>query len=203
MTVQVFCALCNRCAVISATGVLWFLFLFDRCAVICVTYVLCVVWQLCYDLCDRCVVRYVCYDLCDRCAMNCIFMWQVCCDLCDRCAVNCFSFIMWQICCDLCHLCAIIYVTVVLWFKYVTCLWGGGIAQWLECRSRDCKVAGSNPCRSGGIIIFFSRVNFLCWLLFRYPFHSRVTAVARKRSRSFCQMCRWQVTAKHACILRM
>ena len=31
----------------------------------------------------------------------------------------------------------------------------------------------------------------------------RVTAVARKRSRSFCQKCRWQVAAKHACILRM
>ena len=29
--------------------------------------------------------------------------------------------------------------------------------------------------------IFFSRVNFLCWRLFRYPFHPRVTAVARKR----------------------
>ncbi len=33
-------------------------------------------------------------------------------------------------------------------------------------------------------------------LLFRYPFHPRVTAVARKRPRSFCQKCRWQVTAK-------
>ena len=32
---------------------------------------------------------------------------------------------------------------------------------------------------------FFSRVDFLCWLLFLYPFHPRVTAVARKRSRSF------------------
>ena len=50
---------------------------------------------------------------------------------------------------------------------------------------------------------FFSRVDFLCWLLFRYPFHPRVTAVARKRSRSFCQKCRWQVTAKHAYTLRM
>ena len=39
--------------------------------------------------------------------------------------------------------------------------------------------------------------------LFRYPFHPRVTAVARKRSRSFCQKCRWQVTAKHTCILPM
>ena len=51
--------------------------------------------------------------------------------------------------------------------------------------------------------IFFSRVDFLCWLLFRYPFHPRVTTVARKKSRSFCQKCRWQVTAKHAYTLRM
>ena len=70
---------------------------------------------------------------------------------------------------------------------------GAGIAQWLERRTRDWKVAGSNPCRSGGRI-FFSRVDSLCWLLFRYPFHPRVTTVARKRSRSFCQKCRWQVT---------
>ena len=79
---------------------------------------------------------------------------------------------------------------------------GAGIAEWLERRTRDWKVAGSNPCRSGGRI-FFSRVNFLCWLLFWYPFHPRVTAVAHKRSRSFCQKCRWQVTAKHAYTLRM
>ena len=77
-----------------------------------------------------------------------------------------------------------------------------GIAQWLERRTRDWKVAGSNPCWSGGRI-FFSRVNFLCWLLFRYPFHPRVTAVARKRPRSFCLKRRWQVTAKHAYTLRM
>ena len=55
---------------------------------------------------------------------------------------------------------------------------------------------GSSPSRSGGRILF-ARVNFLCWLLFRYPFHPYVTAVARKRSRSFCQKHRWQVTAKH------
>ena len=79
---------------------------------------------------------------------------------------------------------------------------GAGIAQWLERRTRDWKVAGSNPCWNGGRI-FFSRVNFLCWLLFWYPFHPRVTAVARKRSRSSCQKCRWQVTAKHAYTLHM
>ena len=82
------------------------------------------------------------------------------------------------------------------------CRKGAGIAQWLEHRTRDWKVAGSNPCWNGGRI-FFSRVDFLCWLLFRYPFHPRVTTVARKKSRSFCQKCRWQVTAKHAYTLRM
>jgi len=40
-------------------------------------------------------------------------------------------------------------------------------------------------------------------LLFRYPFHPHVTTVAHKRSRSFCQKCRWQVTAKHTYTLRM
>ena len=34
--------------------------------------------------------------------------------------------------------------------------------------------------------------------LIRCPFHPHVTAVARKRLRSFCQKCRWQITPKHA-----
>ena len=80
--------------------------------------------------------------------------------------------------------------------------WGAGIAQWLERRTHDRKVPGSSPGRSGGRI-FFPMVIFLCWLLFRYPFHPRLTAVARKRSRSFCQKCRWQVTAKHTYTLPM
>ena len=33
--------------------------------------------------------------------------------------------------------------------------------------------------------------------LIRCPFHTRATAVARKRPRSICQKCRWQVTPKH------
>ena len=82
------------------------------------------------------------------------------------------------------------------------CICGVGIAQWLEQRTCDRMVMGSNPCWSGGRI-FFSRVSFLCWLLFWYPFYLRVTAVARKRPRSFCQKCGWQVTAKHAYTLRM
>ena len=80
--------------------------------------------------------------------------------------------------------------------------WIAGIAQWLERRTRDRKVVGLNPCWSSGRI-FFSRLNFLCWLLFRYLFHPRVTAVARKRPQSFCQKCRWQVTAKHTHTLHM
>ena len=81
-------------------------------------------------------------------------------------------------------------------------VWGAAIAQWLKYRTRDWKITGSNPCWNGGKI-FFSRVDFLCWLLFWYPFHPHVTTVAHKRSRSFCQKCRWQVTAKHAYTLRM
>ena len=64
-----------------------------------------------------------------------------------------------------------------------------GTAQLLESLTCDRKVPGSSPGRSGGRIAF-SRVNFLCWLLFRYPSHPRVNAVARKRSRPFCQRCR-------------
>ena len=45
------------------------------------------------------------------------------------------------------------------------------------------------------------RENFLA--VFRYPFHTRVTAVSRNISRSICQKYRWAVTAKHACTLCM
>ena len=38
---------------------------------------------------------------------------------------------------------------------------------------------------------------------FQYVFHPCVTAVACTRSQSFCQKCRWQVTAKHTCTLPM
>ena len=77
---------------------------------------------------------------------------------------------------------------------------------WLSGRAPDSwlKGAGSCPGRSGWRI-FFSRINFLCWLFVRYAFHPHVTAVARKfkRSQSFFQRCRWEVRAKHTCILCM
>ena len=70
------------------------------------------------------------------------------------------------------------------------------IACWLERWTCDWKVVSSNPSRSGGRICFSSQ---LCVpTLIRCPVHPRVTAVARKRSRLFCQKCRWQVTTKHA-----
>ena len=58
------------------------------------------------------------------------------------------------------------------------------------------KGPGFESGRSGGKLVL-SRINIACRLLFRYPFHPRVTAVARKRSRPFCQKCTWQVTVKH------
>ena len=101
--------------------------------------------------------------------------------------------------------CGFYFLCVLACSFFFLCVCGisrQGIAQWLERWTRDWKVVGSNPCGSGRRIVF-SRVNFLCWFLFRYPFHPRVTAVTHKRSWSSCQKCRWQVTAKHACTLRM
>ena len=56
-------------------------------------------------------------------------------------------------------------------------------------RTRDWKVAGSNPVLAGAAGEFSSPGSTFCaqWLLFRYPFHPRVTSVhVSKRSRSFC-----------------
>jgi len=63
---------------------------------------------------------------------------------------------------------------------------GSGDGSVAEQRTRDRTVSGGR--------IFFSEVKFLCLLLFLYPFHPRVASVGRKRSRSFCQKCRWLVT---------
>ena len=63
-------------------------------------------------------------------------------------------------------------------------------------QTRDRKVVNSSPGRSSGRI-FFSIVNFLCWLLFGVC-STCVAAVACKRPPSFCQKRRWQLTTKHA-----
>ena len=76
--------------------------------------------------------------------------------------------------------------------------WVAGIAQWLERRTRDWKVAGSSPGRRENSLLQ-GQVYMLTLIL--VSVRPPVTAVAR--SRSFCQKCRWQVTAKHACTCRM
>ena len=83
---------------------------------------------------------------------------------------------------------------------HVIVQWIGSRDCWLERRTRDRKVASSNHGRSGGEFFFLQ--SLLCVLtLTRCPFHTRVTTVTRKRPRSFCKKCRWQVTPKHAYIL--
>ena len=84
----------------------------------------------------------------------------------------------------------------VVKFPVLILLWGARIAQWLERRTRVRLPAGA-------LREFSSPGSAFCADLFSYPFHTRITAVACKRSRSFCQKCRWRVTAKHACTLRL
>ena len=48
---------------------------------------------------------------------------------------------------------------------------------------------------------FSSPGSTFCANSFWYPFHPCVTAVAHKRSWSFCQKCMWRVTAKPTCTL--
>ena len=95
------------------------------------------------------------------------------------------------------------------------CIWPGVNIHLLSCLLRgsgDSSVVRASDSWSKGPGFesrqerrenFFSGVSFMCWLLFRYPFHPCVTAIAHKRSRSFCQKRRWQVTAKHTYTLSM
>ena len=60
--------------------------------------------------------------------------------------------------------------------------------------SKDCEFESWQERREN--VLFQSQ---LCVLtLIRCPSRPRVTAVARKRPRSFCQKCRWQVRPKNA-----
>ena len=58
---------------------------------------------------------------------------------------------------------------------------GSGDSLVVEHHTPDRKVLGLSPGRSGGRF-FFIQASFLCWLLFQYPFHRCVTAVACKIS---------------------
>ena len=75
------------------------------------------------------------------------------------------------------------------------CFLGSRDSLLVECWTRDQKIVSLNPGRSSGRI-FFSRVNFLCWLLVDV-FSILCYHMPHKRPLSFCQKCRWQVTPKH------
>ena len=79
---------------------------------------------------------------------------------------------------------------------------GAGIAQWLSAELVIERSRVRNPCWNGGRI-FFSQGRLSVLTLISVSVPPRVTTVARKKSRSFCQKCRWQVTAKHAYTLRI
>ena len=68
----------------------------------------------------------------------------------------------------------------------------------VECWTRDLKVASSSSGRSGGKV-FLSRP--LCADCYSVSVPPCVTAVVRKRPRSFCQKCRWQVIPTLAYVL--
>ena len=99
----------------------------------------------------------------------------------------------------------------ILWASgWSTGIVGVGIAQWLEHRTRDWKLGVRIPATPAGE--FSSPGSTFCADSYfgicstpppPPPPPPRVTAVAHKRSRSFCQKCRWQVTAKHAYTLHM
>ena len=62
---------------------------------------------------------------------------------------------------------------------------GALIAQWLERRTRDWKVQVRVPAGLQKNVLLQGQLFVLAFI--SYPFHPRVTAVARKRSLSFCQ----------------
>ena len=80
---------------------------------------------------------------------------------------------------------------------------GARIAHWLKRRTRDRKVVSSSPGRSGGRN-FFSRVNFVCWLLFsvcftpvlpqwhiKDPGHSAKSADSRLHLNTYTPLTQW------------
>ena len=82
-------------------------------------------------------------------------------------------------------------------WRYVCTHSGGGDSSVFSCQTRDWKVAGvAGEFSSPGS-------TFCADSYFGIRSIPRVTAVAHKRSQSFCQKCRWQVTAKHAHTLHM
>ena len=59
------------------------------------------------------------------------------------------------------------------------------------------------PAGAAGKFLLQGQLSVLTLISVSVPPPCYRSIVARERSRSFCQKCRWQVTAKHACSLRM
>ncbi len=80
---------------------------------------------------------------------------------------------------------------------------GSVASSVVEYRSRDRKAAGSSPGRSDGRIVFSPGSTFCADSYFGICSIPVLPSKPRKISRSLCQKCRWHVTAKHTCSLRM
>ena len=98
---------------------------------------------------------------------------------------------------------------ILLEQKIMLLISGAGIAQWLERRARDRKVAGSSPDRTGGKLFFLFFLQGQLSVLNHISvsvLHLCYAAARKKRSRSSIQMCRWKVTCSyvtHSCTLCM
>ena len=77
-----------------------------------------------------------------------------------------------------------------------------GIAQWLEHRAYDRKVAGSNPCTEEQWEKFLLQGQS-CVLTLISPVSVPPPCYRSGTQKTPVILCRWQVTAKHACTLRM
>ena len=88
--------------------------------------------------------------------------------------------------CETAEHCPVSPMTINWWYRFPGLLIDGKNAGLVIERMRDRIPAGAAGDFSSVLI------------LIRCPFHPRVTAVARRRPRSICQKCIWQVTPKHA-----
>ena len=69
----------------------------------------------------------------------------------------------------------------------------------VECRICDQKASDFYESQQKQWENFILQGHLSVLTLFQYLLHPHVTAVAHERSQSFCQKCRWQITAKYTC----
>ena len=209
------CTHCSCCACVYTVPVL--LLLLQLC-VCTVPVLLLQLLRMCvYSTCIAAAVAAVCVCVqylycCCCCSCVCVctvpvllLLLQLCVCVCVQylyCCCSCVC-VQYLYCCCCCSCVCVCTVPVLLLQQLHMCVHIQSARIWAflqalqgqhSGRAPDWKAVGWITSRSGGRI-YSSRVNFLCRLLFRCLFHSCVTAVVHERSRSFCQKCRWQVTA--------